>query len=104
LPAFQPVTEKTTSEAEDQMWGDYNKYEAGFSAGNEISEEDLRNNTEREMDMMGIWDAVGLGRQLDADLDRDMKNPEARDDALLTELLEGVSCSAILFNYDPDPV
>lgn len=44
------------------MWGDYNKYEAGFSAGNEISEEDLRKNTEREMDMMGIWDAVGLGR------------------------------------------
>jgi hypothetical protein len=33
-----------------------------------------------------------------------MKNPEARDDALLTELLEGVSYSAILFNYDPDPV
>jgi hypothetical protein len=37
------------------------KYEAGFSAENEISEEDLRNKMEREMYMMGIWDAVGLG-------------------------------------------
>lgn len=68
LPIFHPIAKTGPSEAEEGMWGDYSKYEAGFSAGDEISEDDVCRKFEQEMDMMGIWDAVELGRQLDGEL------------------------------------
>ncbi|KAJ7842586.1 hypothetical protein B0H13DRAFT_1909761 [Mycena leptocephala] len=64
LPVFQQAQE-TPSEAEREMWQNYNKYEADFSAGDQISDEAAQQRVEHEMDQMGIWDAVELGRQLD---------------------------------------
>ncbi|KAJ7929864.1 hypothetical protein B0H13DRAFT_2310253 [Mycena leptocephala] len=89
LPVFHPIAKTGPSEAEEGMWGDYSKYEAGFSAGDEISEDDVRRKFEQEMDMMGIWDAVELGRQLDGELEVS-QNPAAEDDALLAELLQAL--------------
>lgn len=88
LPTVQPLAQEA-SEVESDMWRDFNKYEAGFSAGDEISEAAAQQRFEREMDMMGIWDAVEVGRQLDGQLD-ELPNPAAEDNALLAELLEGV--------------
>jgi hypothetical protein len=70
------------------MWQEYSKYEADFSAGDEVSDEEAIKKAEHEMDMMGIWDAVSLGRQLDGELD-EAPNPAAADDALLAEVLAG---------------
>ncbi|KAF8133543.1 hypothetical protein K438DRAFT_1998044 [Mycena galopus ATCC 62051] len=62
------------------------KYEAGFSAGDEKPEGATRQRIEDEMDMMGIGDAVQLGRQLDGELE-DVSNPASEDNALLAEIL-----------------
>ncbi|KAJ7196272.1 hypothetical protein GGX14DRAFT_403477 [Mycena pura] len=88
LPTFQPSAQRIL-EAEADMWRDYNKYDAGFSAGDEISEAAAQQRIEREMDMMGVWDAVEVGRQLDGQLD-EVPNPAAEDNALLNELLEAL--------------
>ncbi|KAJ7483056.1 hypothetical protein B0H11DRAFT_2279874 [Mycena galericulata] len=88
LPNFQPRAQGIL-EAESDMWRDYDKYDAGFSAGDEISEAAAQQRIEREMDMMGIWDAVEVGRQLDGQLD-EVPNPAAEDNALLDELLEAL--------------
>lgn len=89
LPNFQPVlAQEMPSEAEKIMWREYSKYDADFSAGDQVSDEDARRSFEQEMDMMGIWDAVSLGRQLDGELD-ESPNPAAADDALLAEVLAG---------------
>jgi hypothetical protein len=61
LPVFQHA-EETPSEAEREMWQNYNKYEADFSAGDQISDEAAQQRVEHEMDQMGIWDAAALGR------------------------------------------
>lgn len=87
LPPFQRGPEKP-SEAESEMWQDYNKYEAGFSAGDDVSDDVARRKSEEEMDMMGIWDAVELGRQLDAELDG-TPDLAREDDSLLAEVLAG---------------
>lgn len=79
------------------MWRDYNKYDAGFSAGDEISEAAVQERIEREMDMMGVWNAVEVGRQLDGQLD-EVPNPAAEDNALLDELLKGECASAWRIN------
>ncbi|KAJ7165453.1 hypothetical protein C8R43DRAFT_878421 [Mycena crocata] len=71
------------------MWQNFDKYEAGFSAGDEISEEEAQRKVEREIDMMGIWDAVEVGRQLDGEL-HESTNPAAEDNALLDELLQAL--------------
>jgi hypothetical protein len=59
-----------------------------FSTGEQVSDEEARRKVEHEMDMMGIWDTVSLGRQLDGELDA-APNPAAEDDALLAEVLAG---------------
>ncbi|KAF8145504.1 hypothetical protein K438DRAFT_2097776 [Mycena galopus ATCC 62051] len=89
LLTFQPVSNWVSSEAENSMWQNYNKYNAGFSAGNQISEDDIQQKVEQEMDMMGIWDAVELGCQLDGELDN-VRNPAPEDDALLAEVLQAL--------------
>ncbi|KAJ7689093.1 hypothetical protein B0H14DRAFT_3176061 [Mycena olivaceomarginata] len=71
------------------MWQNYDKYDAGFSAGDQISEDDIQRKMEQEMDMMGIWDAVELGHQLDGELDN-VRNPASEDDALLAEVLQAL--------------
>ncbi|KAJ7191355.1 hypothetical protein GGX14DRAFT_407292 [Mycena pura] len=86
LPNVQQAVLETHSETEKDMWREYSKYEADFSAGDQFSDEDARRKAEQEMDMMGIWDAVSLGRQLDGELDGPT-NPAAKDDALLAEVL-----------------
>jgi hypothetical protein len=70
------------------MWQEYSLYEAEFSAGNQVSDEEARRKTEQEMDMVAIWDAVSLGQQLDRELDA-APNPVAEDNALLAEVLAG---------------
>jgi hypothetical protein len=87
LSPFQRVVKKP-SEAENEMWQDYDKYEAGFSAGDHVSDDGARRKIEEEMDMMGIWDAVELGRQLDAELDG-TPDLAREDDSLLAEVLAG---------------
>ncbi|KAJ7904831.1 hypothetical protein B0H13DRAFT_2510580 [Mycena leptocephala] len=91
LPVFQHA-EETSSEAEREMWQNYNKYEADFSAGDQISDEAAQQRVEHEMDQMGIWDAVALGRQLDGELDA---SPDLarEDDALLAEVLAALDVS-----------
>jgi hypothetical protein len=89
LPNFQPVlAQEMPSEAEESMWREYSRYDTDFSAGDQVSDEDARRSFEQEMDTTGIWDAVGLGRQLDGELD-EPSNPAAADDALLVEVLAG---------------
>ncbi|KAJ7210116.1 hypothetical protein GGX14DRAFT_565901 [Mycena pura] len=93
LPDFRPVlAQEIPSEAEQSMWQEYSKYDADFSAGDQVSDEDARRSFEKEMDMMGIWDAVSLGRQLDGELD-EPPNPAAADDALLAEVLAALEAS-----------
>ncbi|KAJ7857926.1 hypothetical protein B0H14DRAFT_2578096 [Mycena olivaceomarginata] len=93
LPSFQPVSvQGMPSEAEKSMWQEYSKYDADFSAGDEVSEEDARKTFEQELDIMGIWDAVSLGQQLDGELD-EPPNPAAEDDALLAEVLAALDAS-----------
>ncbi|KAJ7917332.1 hypothetical protein B0H13DRAFT_2443031 [Mycena leptocephala] len=91
LPVFQHA-EETPSEAEREMWQNYNKYEADFSAGDQISDEAAQQRVEHEMDQMGIWDAAALGRQLDEELDA---SPDLarEDDALLAEVLAALDVS-----------
>ncbi|KAJ7723007.1 hypothetical protein DFH07DRAFT_783692 [Mycena maculata] len=97
LPILQPRAQRIL-EAESDMWRDYNKYEAGFSAGNEISEAAAQQRIEREMDMMGIWDAVEVGQQLDGQLD-EVPNPAAEDNALLDKLLGDSEKSSEWYPY-----
>ncbi|KAJ7792328.1 hypothetical protein B0H13DRAFT_1935744 [Mycena leptocephala] len=74
------------------MWQDYDKYEAGFSAGDHVSNDGARRKIEEEMDIMGIWDAVELGRQLDAELDG-TPDLAREDDSLLAEVLAALDAS-----------
>ncbi|KAJ7880050.1 hypothetical protein B0H14DRAFT_2566546 [Mycena olivaceomarginata] len=75
---FQPVlAQEMPSEAEKSMWQEYSKCTKEF---------------EQEMDMMGIWDAVSLRRQLDGELD-EPPNPAVEDDALLAEVLAALDAS-----------
>ncbi|KAK7018536.1 hypothetical protein R3P38DRAFT_3200915 [Favolaschia claudopus] len=67
------------------MWN-YEKYEAGFSAGDDMLEDAMQRQVEDGLNMMGIWDAVKLGQELDGELDG--PNLVDRDDTLLEELLE----------------
>ncbi|KAJ7333330.1 hypothetical protein DFH08DRAFT_785684 [Mycena albidolilacea] len=84
------------------MWQEYSKYDADFSAGDEVSEEDAQKSFEREMDMMGIWDAVSLGRQLDGELD-EPPNPAAADGAFLAEVLAGERTEHKSFDRQAQP-
>jgi hypothetical protein len=88
LPIIQPTVQEPRSEAEKNMWYEYDKYEVDFSAGGPVSDEEAKRKAEQEMDMFSIWDAVSLGRQLDGELDA-APNLAAEDDALLTEVLAG---------------
>ncbi|KAJ7811767.1 hypothetical protein B0H13DRAFT_2472436 [Mycena leptocephala] len=74
LSPFQRVVKKP-SEAENEMWQDYDKRKI-----------------EEEMDIMGIWDAVELGRQLDAELDG-TPDLAREDDSLLAEVLAALDAS-----------
>ncbi|KAJ7911950.1 hypothetical protein B0H13DRAFT_1875297 [Mycena leptocephala] len=68
LPIFHPIAKTGPSEAEEGMWGDYSKYEAGFSAGDKISEDNNWDNGELEVS----------------------RNPAAEDNTLLAELLQAL--------------
>ncbi|KAJ7223043.1 hypothetical protein GGX14DRAFT_626835 [Mycena pura] len=92
LPNLRPTVQEPCSEAENDMWQEYDKYEADFSAGNQVSDDEARRKVERDMDIMGIWDAVSLGQQLDGELDA-APNPAAEDDALLAEVLAALDAS-----------
>jgi hypothetical protein len=61
LPIIQPTVQEPCSEAEKNIWYEYDKYEADFSAGDPVSDKEAKRKAEQEMDMFSIWDAGSHG-------------------------------------------